>query len=70
LWQRFSLEIQLSPHALPDEQVLQQPWIGMVDQGISVEGSGRLMIDAGSAGIKMPATAIATIIRNMISPPQ
>jgi hypothetical protein len=62
--------MQLSPHALPAEHVLQQPSTGMVDQGILSEGSGRLMIDAGSAGVKMPAIATAAIIRNMAAPPQ
>ncbi|RWM29769.1 hypothetical protein [Mesorhizobium sp.] len=49
---------------------MQQPSTGIVDQGISVEGSGRLMIDAGSAGIKMPAIANAAMIRNMVCPSQ
>ncbi|WP_181181738.1 hypothetical protein [Mesorhizobium sp. B3-1-6] len=56
--------MQLSPHALPTEQVLQQPPTGMVDQGILVEESGRLMIDVGCAGIKMPAIAKAAMSRN------
>ncbi|ESW66050.1 hypothetical protein X772_35225 [Mesorhizobium sp. LSJC280B00] len=35
----FSLEMQLSPHALPAEHVLQQPSTGIVDQGIADPGA-------------------------------
>ncbi len=47
-WRAGIEPMQLSPHALPAEQVLQQLSTGIVDQGIGAEG--RRMIDAGSGG--------------------
>lgn len=58
--------MQLSLHALPAEQVLQQPSTGNVDQGIGA--SGWLMIDPSCAGIRTPAISKAATIRNMMLP--
>ncbi|MET2828900.1 hypothetical protein [Mesorhizobium shangrilense] len=66
LWHFFSREMQLSPHAWPLEQGLHHPSTGIVDQRTGM--TGRLMIDAGSTGMKMPAIANAAMIRNMSAP--